>query len=164
MIVVDTSSFVTLATADVLPVVLAEYEVHTTETVVAELRETSEYDDAHGRAANAVLEHGDRISVHQVADPRIQSSRIDEGEGSCVALAAEFDAEFLVTDDLRALPELQAAADAKVANSPILLKALVQRGVLGRDEAVDRLDRMAEDRDWLGAPIYGRARRLFEDE
>jgi predicted nucleic acid-binding protein len=161
MILVDTSAFLSLAIGDALHVVLDEFDAHTTETVVDELDATADYDDRHGAAAETVLQHADRITVHSVSDP-IQSSRIDAGEGSCAVLATETGAEFLLTDDLRALPELQSATTAQVALSPIVLKALVERDALTRPEAVRRLEAIAETRDWLGAPIYRRARRLFD--
>ncbi|MFB6197135.1 MAG: hypothetical protein ABEI52_02545, partial [Halobacteriaceae archaeon] len=72
------------------------------------------------------------------------------------------DADFLITDDLRALPELQTVASSKVAISPIVLKALVQRDVLTQEEALEKLDELAEQRDWLGTPIYRRAKNLFD--
>lgn len=162
MIVADTSSLITLVTADVLPVVLAEYDVHTTETVREELDATADYDDSHCAAARAVLNQCSQLTVHETEPTEFQSSRIDEGEGSCIRLTRELDAEFLITDDLRALPELQALTTAQVAISPILLKALVQRGVLGRADALEKLDQLADARNWLGAPIYRRARDLFD--
>lgn len=160
MIVADTSALVSVASIDLLDAFLTEFTVHTTETVVEELEETSEYDDRHGRAADAVLDSLDRMDTHQV-DGAFTSSRVDRGEGDCVRLAEEIDAEFLITDDLRALPELQTVADARVAISPIVLRALVKRDVLERTEALEKLDELAAQRDWLGAPIYRRAERLF---
>jgi len=62
-------------------------------------------------------------------------------------------ADFLLTDDPHALPELQAVTDAQVAISTIVLKALVTRGTISTVEAKERLERLAETRDWLGAPI-----------
>lgn len=164
MIVVDTSSFVTLSIGELLPLVLDEYDVHTTETVIEELTETAEYDDSHADAASGVLEHEAAITVHEVENSGFESSRVDAGEGSCAVLTRNVDAAFLITDDLRALPELQTLADANVAISPILLKALVQRGALSRGEALEQLDQTALNRDWIGAPIYRRARRLFNVE
>jgi hypothetical protein len=38
-----------------------------------------------------------------------------------------------------------------------------KRGVLESEEAEKRLNSIAEERDWLGAPIYRKARQLFED-
>ncbi|WP_435185104.1 hypothetical protein [Halobellus sp. EA9] len=161
MIAADTSSLISLASIDLLDTLLTEFDVHTTELVIEELEETSEYDDRHGDAAQIVLDNRDQITVQDIQG-EFTSSRVDEGEGSCALLTKEKDANFLITDDLRALPELQTVADAKVAISPIVLKALVQRDVLTGEEAREKLDELAENRDWLGAPIYRRAQDLFD--
>lgn len=161
MIVADTSSLVSLSTVELADTLLTEYNVHTTELVVEELKETSDYTDRHGEASQTVLDNRGRITVHDIHE-EFTSSRIDAGEGSCAALTHEIDADFLLTDDLRALPELQTISDARVAISPIVLKALIQRNVLEQDEAIEKLDNLTEQRDWLGAPIYRRAKGLFE--
>lgn len=163
MIVVDTSALISLATADALSLVAREFDSCTTELVLEELENTAEYDDAHGKAARQVLEERSHISVHETTEPSFESSRVDAGEGSCVALVREREADFLVTDDFRALPELQNLVDVQVAISPILLKALVKRGVLDRPDARRRVELLAENRGWLGTPIYRRARALFEE-
>ena len=162
MLVVDTSAFVSLGIADCHDLLIAEFEVATTDRVLAELEATAEHDDPHGRAASAVLENRVAVSVHEVEGTVPETSRIDAGEGSCVSLSRTLDADFLLTDDLRALPELQQLVDAEVAISPIVLRALVERDVLDRAAARDRLDTIAATRSWLGAPIYRRARDLFE--
>jgi len=163
MIVADTSALVSMATIDLTETVLTEFDVHTTGTVVEELERTSEYGDRHGTGAKTVLENQDRMTTQQVGR-EFTSSRVDRGEGSCARLTQQIDAEFLITDDLRALPELQTLADADVAISPIVLKALVKRDVLEQKEALEKLDTLAERRDWLGAPIYRRAQNLFEED
>lgn len=163
MIVADTSALISLSSADVLETVLAEFDVHTTARVVDELEETADYDDIHGTAATAVLEQKDELTIHEEGNPSIRSSRIDAGEASCLALEQEIEPDFLLTDDLRALPELQSVATARVAISPIVLKALVKRDVLTADEATQNLDQLVDARDWLGAPIYRRARELFDE-
>lgn len=160
MIVADTSALISVATIDVLETLLAEYDVHTTETVVEELETTGAYDDTHGQGAQRVLERIDQLEIHD-ADADLETSRIDAGEASTVTLTNNLDADFLLTDDLRALPELQALVDAQVAISPIVLKALVKRGVLEHDTALELLEQLAAERDWLGAPIYRRAKSLF---
>ncbi|CCQ34212.1 hypothetical protein HLRTI_000660 [Halorhabdus tiamatea SARL4B] len=162
MIVADTSALVSLASIDRLDLLLAEFDVHTTETVVSELQETADYADSHGRAAQAVLDRKDDLTVNAVGEP-IETGRIDAGEGSGAVLARERDAAFLITDDLRALPELQAVTEARIAISPIVLRALVKRDVLDVEDALADVERLAAERDWLGAPIYRRARELFEE-
>jgi predicted nucleic acid-binding protein len=161
MIVADTSAVVTLASAEIIGTVLEEFDVHTTQIVISELEETSEHDDVHGEAAERVLELADRITIHDTDEPSFESSRIDKGEASCVTFTHQTEVDFLITDDLQALPELQELVDAKVAISPIVLKALVKREVLEVEQAREKLDLMAEKRGWLGAPIYRRAKQLF---
>lgn len=131
--------------------------MHTTDTVTEELEDTADYDDSHGEAATKLPDQHDRLTVHTVEEDVPETSRIDHGEGSCVVLADQRSADFVVTDDLRALPELQQLTGVRIAISPIVLKALVNRDVLEREEAVRRLEHLAETRDWLGAPIYHRA-------
>ena len=162
MIVADPSALISLGTVDLHDTLFEEFDVHTTRTVVEELRATAEYEDDHGEAARNVLDALADLEVHEPPDDWIESSRIDAGEGSCVQLAGDLDADFLITDDLRALPELQTAVEARVAISPIVLKAFVERDVLTRSEAGAKLETMADGRDWLGAPIYRRARHLFD--
>lgn len=161
MIVVDTSAFISLSAATVLEFFIEEFDIHTTESVIEELQTTAEYDDSHGSAAGKVLDREREITVHSVSDPDFESSRVDAGEAGCALLVEELDADFLITDDLRALPELENLVDAKVAISPIVLKALVKKNRLRESEARERLELLAEKRDWLGAPIYRRAKNLF---
>lgn len=162
MIVADTSALVSLSSADVLETVLDEFDVHTTVRVVDELEETAGYNDIHATAASTGLEQIGELTVHDEQDAPVRTSRIDAGEASCLALERDIDPGFLLTDDFRALPELQNVATARVAISPIVLKALVKRDVLTRDEALQKLDQLAQSRGWLGAPIYRRAQELFE--
>lgn len=162
MLVADTSALVSLGTVSVLETVPEEYDVHTTETVRSELADTADYDDTAADAAPAALECESRFTVHDVEQP-LRSSRIDAGEGSCAVLVQAEPADVLLTDDLRALPELDAAVDAQVALSPLVLRALVKRGVLEREVARSKGERLATQRDWLGAPIYRQALALFED-
>jgi len=160
MLAADTSALISLSSVDLTETVLAEFDVHTTRTVVQELEATADYDDVHGDAARIVLDHGDEIAIHDT-DPVLQTSRIDEGEGSVAALAEERDVDFLLTDDLRALPELQNLVQSQVAISPLVLRALVKRDALEDDVAEEKLETLARHRDWLGAPIYRRAKALF---
>ena len=162
MMILDTSALITIASINLLDPVLTEYDVHTTETVIEELNETAEYEDVHGEAAQTVLDQLDRIEVHKTTGQCFQSSRIDNGEGSTVTLANKKQAEFLITDDLRALPELQVVADSTVVISPILLKALVKQDILEQEDAMEKLEEAAENRDWLESPIYRKAKNLFE--
>jgi len=162
MIIVDTSAFISLAVGGALEPAIDEFEVTTSETVLNELVKTAEYNDNHGEAANRVLKMEDNFGVVAVDSDEFVTSRIDHGEASCVAAVRQETADFLITDDYRALPELRELVDAEVALSPIVLRALVKRGALSEKEAIAAFETMAEGRDWLGAPIYRYARQLLD--
>lgn len=162
MVVVDTSAFVSTAVGDFFESVVEEFDLITTQDVVDELETTAAYDDPHGRGATAVLERIDRITVTEVTAPELLSNRIDTGEASCVAAVRDTNASVLVTDDFRALPELEALVDADIVLSSVLLRSLCDRGGLTETEARSALETMATERDWLGAPIHRYARSLFE--
>jgi len=163
VIVADTSALISLTAADALDLLLEEFDSHTTEVVIAELEDLASYEDETAEHADEVLTRKDQITVHEVETREYQSSRIDEGEGSCVQLTRNIEADFLITDDLRALPELQTLTETRIAISPIVLKALVERGVLAREDALKRLEDAAREQDWLEGPIYRRAKGLFDE-
>jgi predicted nucleic acid-binding protein len=162
MLVADTSALVSIAATELLDTILSEFDVHTAEWVLAELDETAAYDDDHATAASAVLDRREDVTIHEIDEP-IESARIDADEGSCAVLATEPDAPFLLTDDVRALPELENATTARVAISPLLFRALLKQDVLTNDAARECVETLAGTRDWLGAPVYRRARQLFEE-
>ena len=159
----DTSAIISLQIADALAITLEEFDVHTAETVLEELETTAEFDDVYGEAAREALEAEPEVVVHSVVEQGFESSRIDPGEASCALLVRELEADFLITDDFRAIPELRRLVSAKVAISPILLRALVERGRLSDAVARERVETVAENRDWLGSPIYRRAQELFRE-
>lgn len=162
-VVVDRSALISLAVGDVLDDAIAAFDIVTTPTVIEEVEKTAEYDDRHGTAATAVLRQRDAITVQDADGAPFETSRVDAGEASCVAAARDGNAAFLVTDDYRALPELQGLVDAEVAVSPIVLRALVKRDALSAADAETAFETIAAGRDWLDAPIYRYARRLFEE-
>lgn len=162
MLVIDTSALISLSSIDLLETVLEEFDVHTTELVIEELNETSEYQDRHAEAAEQVLNHKSVIKTHDIEVESFESSRVDRGEYSCVVLAEKLGVEFVLTDDFRALPELKALVSAQVAISPVMLKALVKKDKLTEEDAQEMLETLAENRNWLGSPIYRRAKDIFQ--
>jgi predicted nucleic acid-binding protein len=164
MIVADTSALVSLASGSVLDLFLDEFEVVVSEVVFEELEDLSQEDDLTAENAEKVLASKDLMELREVGGELPVSSRVDEGEASCVVVARELNADFLITDDLRALPGIESmVGEDKVAISPIVIRALTERGVLDMDEALSKLERIGDRRDWLHRPIFRRARKLFED-
>lgn len=164
MIVLDTSAFISLAIGDALKQTCETFDVVTTPTVLNELETTATYDDIHAQGASDTLALSDHYTVVNPAERASETSRIDAGEASCIGAVRERDATFLITDDFRALPELQELVLADVALSPVVLRTLVERDILCEETATEALETIAYHRDWLGAPIYRYAQQLFKGE
>lgn len=162
MLVVDTSAFISLAVGGAIAETVDEFQIVTTRSVMRELEQTAAYDHRHGSGAADVVAHRESFEVVESDGDRFVTSRIDAGEASCVAASRKLDADFCVTGDYRALPEIEELVPAPVVVSPIVLRALVKRGRLTEEDARAVFERIAEGRDWLGAPIYRYAGHLFE--
>jgi predicted nucleic acid-binding protein len=151
-----------LASVSLLPLVLNEFNVVVSDVVAQELREMSTYADLYGTAANEVLMNIDRIQVKKTLNyQRFKTSRIDAGEASCMEIIESREQDYLLTDDFRALGEIEKLIGDRVVLSPIILKVLVIRGRIDKHQALTKLDEMAEKRDWLGRPIYKYAKSYF---
>ncbi len=163
-LVADASALVSLASVSLLSLVLNEFNVVVSDVVVRELKEMSMYADTHGNAASEVLRNIDRIEVKEASNyQRFKTSRIDAGEASCLEIIESGEQDYLLTDDFRALGEIEKQIGEMVVLSPIILKVLVIRGIIDKRQALTKLDEMAERRDWLGRPIYRYAKKYFED-
>lgn len=163
MIILDTTAFVSLSILEILEKVIEKYSVHTTEEVVSELEEIAEEQDYLAEAAKEVLQNKEAVNIHQTGFDRFQTSRIDSGEASCLALTREIDADFLLTDDLQAMAEIRKLSSSEVAISSMMLQAMVENNFLLKKEALNRLDKLAEKRGWMKTPIYQRAKSQLEE-
>lgn len=164
MIIADTSALISLASGSVLNLFLDEFEVVITETVLGELEELFQESDRIAGNAKQVYRSKESLKIHGTRGEKPVSSRVDEGEASCVLLARELKADFLITDDLRALPEIKKMVGKdKVAISPIILRALVNRNILDKKQALEKLKQIGKRRDWLHRPIYRKARELLKE-
>ncbi|MCK4399249.1 MAG: hypothetical protein KAV25_09695 [Methanophagales archaeon] len=163
-LVADASALVSLASVSLLSLFLSEFNVVVSDVVVRELKEMSTYADTTANAASEVLRNIDRIEVKEASNyHRFKTSRIDAGEASCLEIIESGEQDYLLTDDFRALGEIEKQIGERVVLSPIILKVMVIRGIIDKRQALTKLDEMAEKRDWLGRPIYRYARKYFED-
>ena len=101
-LVADASALVSLGTVagnepDPLSMCLADYDAVVPTAVIQELQETASYEDAHGRAANAVLERTESLETRSVSlDSRFP---LDDGENVTVTLANDIDAALVLCDE-----------------------------------------------------------------
>jgi predicted nucleic acid-binding protein len=159
-IVFDTSALISLALGDVLELAIEQYEPIISLVVLDELKETAKYDDGAGQAAEMVLGRSEALNIEKVPNENYReliTSRIDEGEASCIPLARREDHEAFITDDFSAAHQLRTYSrkyNFDLGLSAVLLKALNIRGELSQEEMESTFDRIARKRGWLGQAIY----------
>ncbi|WP_424015598.1 hypothetical protein ACOZ35_06380 [Halorubrum xinjiangense] len=165
-LVADTSGLVSLGIAagddpDPLSICVERYEVIVPTAVAEELRETASYDDAHGRAATAVLDRTGSIATRSVdLDAEFP---LDDGENASVALANDLDAALLLCDEFNQVGLIHASlADTRLVTTPTLLSALVRTDALSAGDARAILDEVSDARSWDANSYVQRARSLLE--
>ncbi|TKX73879.1 hypothetical protein EXE46_11905 [Halorubrum sp. GN11_10-6_MGM] len=167
-LVADTSGLVSLGIAtgddpDPLSTCAERYEVVVPTVVVEELRETASYDDAHGRAATAVLDRTGAISTRSVElDAEFP---LDDGENAAVALANDLNAALLLCDEFTQLGLVHASlADTRLVTTPTLLSVLVRTDALSAGDARVALISIGDARSWDANAYVQRARSLLEGD
>lgn len=166
-LVADASALVSLGSTgedgpDPLALCFAHYDVVVPEAVIAELQEIASYDDAHGRAAMAVLNRTDAIETQSVTLDA--DFPLDDGENAAVTLANELDAAFLLCDEFNQLGLIHASlADTRLVTTPTLLSVLVRTDQLSAADARLLLDTISDGRSWNSNSYVQRARSLLEE-
>lgn len=166
-LVADTSGLVSLgvaeqSTVDPLALCIAEYGVHLPAEVVAELEAVASYDDEHGRAVTAVLDHRPAITVESV--DLDAGFPLDDGENAAVTLANDLDAALLLCDEFNQLGLIHASlVNTRLVTTPTLLSVFVRTGHLSADDAQTLLDEISAARSWDENSYVRRARTLLAD-
>ncbi|WP_251106159.1 hypothetical protein [Halorubrum hochsteinianum] len=165
-LVADTSALVSLGIAagedpDPLAVCTARYEVAVPSAVVEELETVASYDDAHGRAAAAVLDRREEIAIRSVdLDAEFP---LDDGGNAAVTLANDLDAALFLCDEFTQLGLIHASlADTRLVTTPTLLSVLVRTDALSTADATAILDANGDARSWDSNSYVQRARSLLE--
>ncbi|WP_254535987.1 hypothetical protein [Halomarina litorea] len=165
-VVADTSALVSLGiVAEVEPnplsLCLASYDVSVPDEVLTELQEVASYDDEHGRAATAVRDRTDELTVRSVdLDAEFP---LDDWENAAVTLANETDAALLLCDEFNRLGLVHASlADTRLVTTPTLLSVFVRTDRLTPDEARTLLDDISAARSWDANSYVQRARSLLD--
>lgn len=162
MIVTDASGLAALGALDVLPAVLDRYQVLTTQAAISWIESAAGRHGSVGEGARSASAVEGRLDVAAPDRDPVVTSRLDEAAGSCVSLAAERDAPFVLTGDVQSLHEIRRLVPGAVLTPPVVLAALVRLGAIPNQDARFRLETLAGGRRGLGAELWGRSASLLE--
>lgn len=151
---IDTCSLIALHYSGYLEITINNLNLIITKKIYSELEEMGTFSDDDGSAAHEVLKLISRIPVLEI-QPK------PTGEEELIEVALQNKCDFIVSDDIRAIPKL------KIANFPIifsthLLYYLYRAGIISKDEGLIALERMRNKRSWKENLIYIAGVQLFK--
>ena len=112
----DTSALVSLEIKHIVALASKFIQFSIPTGVCEELKEIAQFDDVHGRSAKDVLnlvEDG-IITVKSVRADQKHTENIDPGEAEVLTLAESGVYDYILTDDVKALPYIKSVARVKV--------------------------------------------------
>lgn len=167
-IAVDTATLISLVHGGILNLVLFQFKVIISDVIVEELERIAKFKDPDGRAAKKILSKKDKLETQEIAKNELSeflSTRVNPGEASCIVIAKKKEVKVLISDDFKAMAELEYHSkkhNFKVGLCSALIKTLMLRKKLKRDEARKIFEKIGNRRNWIGKPIYEYGKeRLF---
>ncbi len=148
--ILDTSAFVSLESVYLLDIVLKNFQIITSPSVLIEVDNFSIHNDELGQAAQRVLEKKQKIVIEK---PRINEELIfvsqTDNEIFNLALCRN---TILITDDIK----LTRHAETKIKTkfSTYFLPIFIASGLLTKNETLQKLELMREIRNWQDNIIY----------
>lgn len=164
-ILADTSALVSLEIKHLVALSSKIIQFYISDVVLSELKEIAEFDDVHGRSAKDVLSLVDSgiIAVRYVSARKEYLENIDIGEAEILTLAESGEYDYLITDDVRALPYIKSITKVKVLTSAFVIRLLYDLKLLSRDEALNSIKEISASRDWYGGILETISYKYFDD-
>lgn len=161
MIVADAGGLIALGSVDAVEPFVEELDVRTTPETVDSIQAVSARHGWTGDGARAVLGVRDRFGISRAGGEPILTSRLNASTGSCLPLARELDAQYLLSDAQRALHEIRRLLTGTPITPAIALAALVRLGALAGRDARFRYQTLVEQRRGLEGALEARAGAVF---
>jgi len=165
LILADTSALVSLEIKHLVALSSKVIQFYISDMVRLELKEIAEFDDVHGRSARDVLRLVDSglIAVRCVSARKEYIENIDVGEAEILTLAESGGYDYMITDDVRALPYIKSITKVKVLTSAFVIRLLYDLKLLSHDEALKSIREISESRDWYGGVLETISFKYFDD-
>lgn len=164
-ILADTSALVSLEIKHLVSQASKVIQFSTSDGVCEELKEIAEFDDVHGISARDVLKlvESGIIAVSNAHPRKEHTENIDLGEAEILTLAEPGGYDYIITDDVKALPYMKSKAKVKVLTSAFVIRLLYDLNLLSRDDAMGSIKEISASRDWYGGVLETISYKYFED-
>lgn len=165
VILADTSALVTLEIKHLVDLACEIVHFSISTGVCEELKEIAKFEDVHGRSAKDVLKLVDKgiIEVKSVNARKEHIESIDMGEAEILTLGESGKYDYIITDDVKAMPYMKSVAKIKILTSVFVIRLLYDLKLLPRHEALDSIKEISTSRDWYGGILETIAYKYFDN-
>ena len=165
-ILADTSALVSLEIKHLVTLASEFVQFSISTGVYEELKEIATFEDAHGISAKDVLELVNKgiVEVKSVNVRKEHTENIDMGEAETLTLAESGKYDYIITDDVKAMPYMKSSARVKILTSVFVIRLLYDLNILSRKDALDSITKISASRDWFGGVLETISYKYFDDE
>ena len=146
----DTSALISLGVVKLIDNVLNLTKMVITTSIIKEVEEFAKHEDEYGKASKEVLKYKDRFIVKKV-ESKESIQYIEKTYNELYNLAKK-QSSTLITDDIK----FSRHVDGKIETqfSTFFLTLLVSSKHLSKEEALDKLEKLRNIRNWRDNIIY----------
>ncbi|MDO8725838.1 MAG: hypothetical protein Q7J35_07210 [Candidatus Methanoperedens sp.] len=164
-VLADTSALVSLEIKHLVALSSKVIQFYISDVVRLELKEIAEFDDVHGRSARDVLSLVDSgiIAIRYVSARKEYLENIDIGEAEILTLSESGEYDYMITDDVKALPYIKSITKVKALTSAFVIRLLYDLKMLSRDKALNSIKEISASRDWYGGVLETISYKYFDD-
>ena len=152
LIAFDTSALVSLGYTELIDIILKNFEITLTRSIINELKEISIRDDNDAYSAKRWLDVSNEFKID-----KFKTSK--EGEDGLFEICSKKDI-LLVTDDIKAIKKFK--NKIKCLFSVHIIYVLYKKEIISKERAIVTIEKMRTERIWKENIIYVTARTLFE--
>lgn len=135
---IDTSALISLGHTDHCDILITNFNLVVTPTIIIELEKISQFEDEDSKASRKWLEMKGRFQV-------CETSKKEHGEEELFELCRTKD-HILVSDDLKAIKRYD--SEVECIMSVHMLYLAMKKGLISRGETKTAMRKMKEQRDW----------------
>lgn len=150
---IDTCSLIALQYSGYLSTIVETVDIIITKKIHSELEDIGIFTDSDAVAAREILRLLHKITIMEV-------SQRATGEEELIEVALQKKCDFIVSDDIRAMPKLK-LTNISTLFSTHLLYYLFRAGIISKEEGLIALEKMRNNRSWKENLIYISGIQLF---
>lgn len=150
---IDTCSLIALQYSGYLSTIVETIDIIITKKIHSELKDIGIFTDSDAAAAREILRLLHKITIMEV-------SQRATGEEELIEVALQKKCDFIVSDDIRAMPKLK-LTNISTLFSTHLLYYLFRAGIISKEEGLIALEKMRNNRSWKENLIYISGIQLF---